>query len=124
MLVEAGETNIHPEKGRPDMFDAFEISLQTVSSLRAPVRTLQARNADLARQVKRAGSSITLNIAEGRRRTGKDRLHLWRIAAGSADEVRAALRTAVAWDDLPPSLAEEPLALLDRVIAMLWKMTH
>ena len=106
------------------MFDAFEISLQAVSSLRAPVRALQIRNADLARQVKRAGSSITLNIAEGRRRTGKDRLHLWRVAAGSAGEVRAALQTAVAWDDLSPELIEEPLEFLDRVIAMLWKMTH
>ena len=64
-----------------------------------------------------------MNIAEGARRVGKDRTHLWRVAAGSANEVRVALRTAVAWGDLDAALTLRSMQLLDRVIAMLWKMT-
>ena len=67
---------------------------------------------------------MTLNIAEGGLRVGKDRKHLWRVAAGSAAEVRVALRTAMAWGDLDITVATKSLHLLDRVLAMLWKMTR
>ena len=106
------------------MFEAMEISEQAIRALRGPVRALASRDPDLARQIKRAGSSIPMNIAEGRRRVGRDRKHHWRVAAGSAAEVRAALRTAIAWGDLDEDSADEAFALLDRVIAMLWKMTR
>ena len=71
-----------------------------------------------------AASSIALNISEGERRRGKDRIHLWRVAAGSAAEVRTALRVAEAWGDIARGKSQRPLELLDRVIAMLWRMTH
>ena len=106
------------------MFDALEVSLAAVAALRDPVRALRTQDADLYRQIRRAGSSIPLNVAEGSRRVGKDRTHLWRVAAGSAEEVRTALRTAVAWGDLDVAQTTRPIELLDRVLAMLWKMTH
>ena len=106
------------------MFEALEVSLETVAALREPLRVVRSRDGDLYRQLRRAGSSIPLNIAEGGRRVGKDRKHLWRVAAGSADEVRVALRTAVAWGDLDIAATTTSLQLLDRVIAMLWKMTR
>ena len=40
----------------------------------------------LADQVIRSASSVPANLAEGRGRTGRDRLHHWRIAFGSARE--------------------------------------
>ncbi|MCB9897279.1 MAG: four helix bundle protein [Planctomycetes bacterium] len=106
------------------MFDALEISLETIAALREPLRVIRSTDGDLYRQMRRAGSSIPLNIAEGGRRVGKDRKHLWRVALGSAEEVRVALRTAVAWGDLDEARLVRPLALLDRVTAMLWKMTR
>jgi four helix bundle protein len=106
------------------MFDVLEVSLETVAALREPLRVIRGKDTDPCRQVRRAGSSIPLNIAKGGRRVGKDRKHLWRVALGSADEVRVALRTAVAWGDLEQSRLERPMALLDRVIAMLCKMTR
>lgn len=105
-------------------FDAFEISLQLISALRTSIERVQTHDAPLATQLRRAASSVPLNLSEGRRRVGKDRLHLWRIAAGSADEVRAALRVALAWGYVDQAMVEEPLALLDRVLAMLWRMTR
>ena len=67
---------------------------------------------------------MPLNIAEGSRRTGKDRLHFWRIAAGSAAEIRTALRVSEAWGDLDPRKTSNAHELLDRILAMLWRMTH
>jgi four helix bundle protein len=69
-------------------------------------------------------SRVPLNLAEGRRRVGKDRLHHFRIAAGSAAEVRVALLVARAWGDLEARDVEEALLLLDRLLAMLWRLTH
>jgi four helix bundle protein len=106
------------------MFEALEVSLAAVEALRGPAKVIRAADGDLYRQIRRAGSSLPLTVAEGGRRVGKDRKHLWRVAAGSAAEVRVALRTAVAWGDLDAVVAERPLALLDRVLAMLWKMTR
>jgi len=105
-------------------FDAFEISLSLVSSLRPLIDRIKLHDPDLASQLRRAASSVSLNLCEGRRRAGRDRLHHWRIAAGSADEVRASLRVAAAWAYLDSKMLCEPLTLVDRVLAMLWRMTH
>jgi four helix bundle protein len=106
------------------MFEALEVSLDLVRALRRPVAHVRNRDRDLAQQIRRAASSIALNIAEGRERAGAGRTHHWRIAAGSAAEVRAALRVAVAWGDVEDRDVAGALELLDRVLAMLWRMTH
>jgi four helix bundle protein len=106
------------------MFDALEVSLDLVRALRRPVALVRNRDRDLSRQIRRAASSIALNIAEGRERAGADRAHHWRVAAGSAAEVRAALRVAVAWGDVEDRDVARALELLDRVLAMLWRMMH
>lgn len=105
-------------------FDAFEVSLQLVRSLRAVLTRLHTRDTSLATQIKRAAASVPLNLNEGRRRTGKDRIHFWKIAAGSADEVRAALRVAEAFGYLELDAIAEPLQFADRVLAMLWRLTR
>ena len=106
------------------MLDAHQVSLDIVAALRQPARELQRRDADLHRQLRRSASSVPLNIAEGERRSGKDRLHHFRVAAGSAAEVQSALRTAVAWGDLTSEEVATALELLDRLLAMLWRLTH
>lgn len=105
-------------------FDALEVALSLVSTMRPVIEHLRQRDPGLTRQMKDATNSIASNVSEGGRRAGRDRLHSWRVAAGSADEVRTQLKLAVAWGDLPAPLAEQPLGLLDRELAMLWKMTH
>jgi four helix bundle protein len=88
------------------------------------VERLRSRDRALSEQIRRAASGISLNLAEGRRRCGADRLHSWRIAAGSAEEVRAALRVAAAWGDLAAAEVSEAIVLLDRLLAMLWRLTR
>ncbi len=79
---------------------------------------------DLADQVRRAASSVALNIAEGAGRVGKDRPHHYRVAAGSNLEVAAGLRVALAWGDLEAAEVQPALDFGRRVGAMLWRMTH
>ncbi len=105
-------------------FIALKISLDAIRSLRQPLAKIRRSDPDLARQIRRAASSSALNLAEGSRRSGRDRKHHFRIAAGSADEVRAALHVAEAWGDIDPSDASTTLELLDRLLAMTWRLTH
>jgi hypothetical protein len=142
-------------------FETLELSIDLIRKLRQPMARLRTRDAELSGQIRAAASSVALNLAEGRKRTGKDRLHHWRVAAGSADEgesrpkrerrtpgaarhqrswwaARAgpeasakardrrgtALQVAVAWGEIDEPDAAEALGLLDRVLAMLWRLTH
>ena len=105
-------------------FDALVVAEQLVAALRGPLEQVQRRDPDLARQARKATSSIALNVSEGRHRAGKDRFHLYRIAEGSGGELRTALTVAVAWGYVTRSSLAEANALLDREMAMLWKLTH
>ena len=62
-------------------FEVLEVAVQMVGALRETLTVLGRRDPDLARQVRRAAASVALNIGEGRRRTGKDRVlaMLWRL---------------------------------------------
>jgi four helix bundle protein len=105
-------------------FDALDTSYRLIRELRAPLAKLQRKDRRLWSQLRNAASSISLNIAEGRGRSGQDRRQFWRIAAGSAEEVRAALKVGEAFGDLGPSDLEPALESLDRLFGMLWRMTH
>jgi four helix bundle protein len=100
------------------------MALTMVRALRPVVVRLRARDGDLTRQMVRAASSVTNNLAEGAQRRGGDRLHHYRVAAGSAAEVRSSLATADAWGYLPSGATREVDALCDRVLAMLYRLLH
>ena len=105
-------------------FEAFEVAVELIAELRGVVALIVQHDRDLADQIKRAASSIPLNLAEGSRRVGRDRGHCFRIASGSAAEVRAALAVAQAWGYVDAEAGAKATALLDRVLAMLWRLTH
>jgi four helix bundle protein len=105
-------------------FEAYEVALELAAALAPVLANLARHDSSLACQMRRATASVALCLAEGARRTGKDRLHLYRVAAGSAAEVRAALALARAWSFAVPAQLSASEALLDRVLAMLWRLTH
>jgi four helix bundle protein len=109
---------------RGEAFQVLDVAIELVSTLQQPAEVLRRRDPALYRQLREATSSIGLNIGESRGRSGRDRLHHLRIAAGSAEEVCTALRLAAAWGDLRQEAIEPGLRLLDRIIAMLWRLTH
>ena len=86
--------------------------------------TIRRHSGKLASQLHDAASSVAANVAEGNRRVGKDRAHLFRIAAGSADETRTHLRVAEAWGYVTMQDIEPCLRLADRELAMLWRLTR
>jgi four helix bundle protein len=106
------------------MFEVFEVAVELVAALRAPVASIAAHDPDLARRLRRAAASVPLNIGEGNQRFGRDRTHHFRIAAGSAAETVAALRVAQAWEYADREPLASALALCDRVKAMLWRLSH
>lgn len=105
-------------------FHALAISLEVIRSLGNGYARIKAHDPDLARQLRKALSSVSLNLSEGARREGKDRLHLFRVAAGSGAEARTCFRVAEAWGYVSRKDVSRPLELLDRVLAMTWKLTH
>jgi four helix bundle protein len=102
----------------------LDVSLELITSLRPLLPAIARRDRSLLDQLRRAATSVASNVSEGDRRVGKDRVHLFRVAAGSAAEVRTQLQIAVAWGDVDDAAANIPLQLLDRVLAMLWKLTR
>ena len=105
-------------------FDTLTVAIELARSLREPLEHLSRRDRALADQARRAATSVALNVAEARKREGKDRGFLFRIAGGSAAEVEAALKVAEAWGYLDGASLAEARALLDRLGALLWRLTH
>ncbi len=105
-------------------FQAFELALDAIAHLPEPLAAIAQRDPVLAQQIRRAAASMALNLSEGWRRVGRDRLHLWRVAAGSADEVVAALRVARAFGHVAPDAIAPVLERCDRVLAITWTLTR
>jgi four helix bundle protein len=101
-----------------------DLSVRVIEGLQPILVSIKARDRALADQLARAASSVTLNIAESNYTDPGNRRSRLFTAAGSANEVRAALRVARAARYCEPEAAAGVEALLDRVIAILWKLTH
>ena len=89
------------------MFIAYEVSLDLIRSLRDVVPLIKKFDKDLADQLHRAATSVTLNLGEGARSTSGNQRVRYESAHGSAIEVKAALAVAASWgwiDDAKPQL--------------------
>ncbi|HSK02613.1 MAG TPA: four helix bundle protein [Kofleriaceae bacterium] len=106
------------------MFDALEISLEVLKRL-VPIEVrIRRKSASLARQLADASESVALNLGEGRLRRDGDKRRHFEMAAGSASEVTVALRIAVAKGYITEAETAEVDAVLDRVRAMLYRLTR
>jgi four helix bundle protein len=92
--------------------DPLEHAILVVSLLRPLVETVARRDRELASQLRRAASSIALNVAEGLgTKAGNARLR-FETARGSLFETRAALRVALAWGYVSVESSREVLESL------------
>ena len=103
-------------------FQVLEVAILAVQTLRPVVARIRQCDRDLGEQIRRALSSVALNIGEANRSEGGNRLSRFSTAAGSNAEVRAALRVAVAWGYVSGTEVEAGEQLLDRIAAMLYKL--
>lgn len=105
-------------------FQVEELSLELIEALVPLMPRIRQRDRSLEDQLRRAASSIGLNCAEAAfSDPGNRRARLF-TAAGSANETQHALRQAVAWRHVAASDAAKALALVRRIVAILWKMTR
>ena len=95
--------------------------LQMLQQLRPVLTVIGRKDSSLENQLRRAATSIALNLAEGAGSFGGIKKQRYRTALGSLDEVRMALQVARALGyvgDLDPALCQR-LAEVGRIIGAL-----
>jgi len=92
--------------------------LDVIRSMRGALGAIDKRDADLARQLRRAASSVVLNIAEGSGSFGRVRTVRYRTALGSARETLACLQTAEAFGYVQP-VSNKMIEGMNRIIGTL-----
>jgi four helix bundle protein len=97
--------------------EAAGIAITLAMRVPAPLRSI-------ADQVVRSASSVPANLAEGHGRTGRDRLHFWRIAYASAKEVDSHLRLLAQVGVVSGTKADRALSTFDEVRAMTWRLLN
>jgi four helix bundle protein len=104
---------------------SLEIYRETLSMVREVyevAKLVERVDGDLARQMRRSGSSVPLNVSEGMYSRKGNRMARWSDAMGSANETRAALHVAEAVGLMQHR--GELLDRIDKIVATLWKLTR
>jgi four helix bundle protein len=85
--------------------------LDAIRLMRGVLAAIERRDPDLGRQLRRAASSVVLNLAEGSGSLGRVRTARYRTALGSARETLACLGVAEAFG----YVERTPEGLLERM---------
>jgi four helix bundle protein len=112
----AGQTKGHA------MLSIHDVMLEVIATIRPVVVAIERHDRDLACQLRRAASSVVLNLAEGSGSFGGIRTQRYRTALGSAREAWSCLRVAEA----AGYIGALPIALpgkMNRVIGTLVRVT-
>ena len=108
----------------PNQLIALTTALEAAGLALTLARRVPAPLTSLADQVVRSASSVAANLSEGHGRSGRDRLHHWRIAYASAKEVDTHLRLLAGAGAVDLGRARAALDLFDQVRAMTWRLLH
>lgn len=103
------------------MLDIYPVTIAVARDAAVAAKTIATFDNDLARQLRRAATSVPLNVAEGFGLSGGNKRLRYGTALGSAREVMACFDVAVAMGYLEP-LPVENKRRLDRVIGTLVKL--
>ena len=101
---------------------AYKVAQALIPKLAPLAIKIERNDRDLADQLRRAASSVALNIGEGARSMKGNKPKHYAIASGSAGEVKAALDVAIGWGWIVEP--RDALATLDHLLALLWGLTH
>jgi four helix bundle protein len=103
------------------MLRIYSFIVETLKVTAPIIRQIAKHDVDLARQLRRAASSVALNTAEGYGNSGGNERLRYRGALGSTQEVRASLDVAEALgyvDAVDAELRDR----LDRIAATLYRL--
>jgi four helix bundle protein len=101
----------------------YSVALDMVKQLRPLIQRIETRDGNLADQLRRAATSVPLNLHEGAYSQGKNTRARFHNALGSAAEVRACLDVAEALgylDPVDPALRDT----LDRIVATVHRLAR
>lgn len=96
--------------------------LGVMAAIGAVVTSIQRRDRSLADQLRRAASSVALNLAEADGSDAGNRRARLRTALGSLKETRTAIEIAVVWGYTRRDTNLDDA--LDHVAAMTWRRLH
>jgi four helix bundle protein len=105
-------------------FDALDKAIEGARIAVSLALKVPAPLKSIGDQLIRAASSVPANLAEGHGRSGRDRLHHYRIAYASAKEVDVHLKILCLSHPSHRGNATVALDLFDDVCAMTWRLLH
>ena len=102
----------------------YNLTIEIAVTVGGLVRRISQHDPDLAKQLRRACASVSLNLNEGIHSQGGNRSARLYTAMGSAREVLACLDVAIAFGYVERSELVRLRDQLDRVVATLYKLIH
>ena len=107
-----------------EKLDVYNVAIQWVVLAQDISQSMPRGNASLADQLRRAASSIALNIAEGAGEfSPADKARFYRMAKRSATECAAVLDVAKRRHAIQPARSKTGRDLLLRIVSMLVKLS-
>ena len=108
-----------------ERLDVYTAAVDFVALAHRIILALPTGHGDLADQLRRASTSVVLNIAEGAGEFSKPaKANFYRIARRSATECAAVLDVAVRLELIGRQLCEPGRELLIRIVSMLTNMVR
>ncbi len=104
------------------MLKIYGVILEVVGELRSVIGEIERKDADLARQMRRAASSVALNVSEGMYSRGKNRGARYHTAMGSMRETLSCVEVGVALGYVE-GIDSALLNSINRIMATLTKLT-
>ena len=101
----------------------YGVILETVGMLRVEMEAIRRRDPDLENQMRRAASSMALNVSEGSYSRGRNVQARFHTALGSARETLACVEVGVALGYVP-GVREDVHAPMQQILGTLTKLTR
>jgi four helix bundle protein len=105
------------------MLRIYDVALEMAGGAARIAEQIEGKDADLARQMRRATTSVALNLAEGAANIGGHKRQRYQTALGSAREVLACVQVAQAMRYIG-KVDAKTLDQMDHVIATLARLVY
>ena len=103
------------------MLKIYSVVLEVVRGVRPVIEQIERKDPDLGRQMRRAASSVALNLSEGMYSRGRNRGARYNTAMGSMRETLSCIEVGMALGYVD-AVDEALLGRIDHVLGTLFKL--